>query len=374
MGLKNWEGNCPPFFRKDGVYVSVKQDKAPVRTASDLERKYQFGKQFAEIMGIALDAQNTVTKVDSELRHEILEQYSSITRTTDEIKMEVAEVTKTTEEIQKDLDDTNVQMEGLRTTVTEKDSEIRQTAEQISLRVNEVTKITEEIQKEVADTNTRVEELRTTMTDKDSEILQTAEQISLRVGEVSQTTEEIRQYVDDTNDRVDETNLRVDDLADIRTTMVEKDSEILQTAEQIALGVAENYVEKSTFDEYTRNQAAELLVWKEGIEGLVTKTEESIENVNGDLQEKFNTITKYFTFNIDGLTIGQVDNPNKVIIDNDEVTIMVGNFVVQTFKADGTALVPTLNVTKQANIVGLAVTETATHINVDYVGVVTSGN
>ena len=86
------------------------------------------------------------------------------------------------------------------------------------------------------------------------------------------------------------------------------------------------------------------------------------------MQEKFNTITKYFTFDINGLTIGQVDNPNKVVIDNDDVTILVNNEIVQTFKADGTALIPTLNISTMLNLLGLRISETSTHINCDYVG------
>lgn len=37
----------------------AKQDRVYTRTASDLERKYNFGKRFAEIMGVATDAQDT---------------------------------------------------------------------------------------------------------------------------------------------------------------------------------------------------------------------------------------------------------------------------------------------------------------------------
>ena len=81
------------------------------------------------------------------------------------------------------------------------------------------------------------------------------------------------------------------------------------------------------------------------------------------------TITKYFTFNINGLTIGQVDNPNKVVIDNDEISILVNNVPVQEFKADGTALIPSLKITRLLNLLGLQITEDANNINCDYVGV-----
>jgi hypothetical protein len=219
MGLKNWEGNCPPFFRKEGVYV--KQDRQGVRTASDLERKYQFDKRFAEIMGIALDAQTAVTEQGSELRNEILEQKTAITRDT----------------------------------------------------------------------------------------------------------------------------------------------------EKIIMSALESYVETTDLEELKRTLSTEFNVLAEGISGRVTLAEERIKGVDDDLQAKYNTITKYFTFNIDGLTIGAEDNPNKVVIDNDDITIYVSNKEVVTFKADGSGLIPILNVTQQANLVGLSITETATHVNIDYVGV-----
>lgn len=210
--------------------MSEKQDRQGVRTASDLERKYQFGKQFAEIMGIALDAQNAVTEVESSLRHEILEQTTSITRNT----------------------------------------------------------------------------------------------------------------------------------------------------ESILMTALESYVDKSNLDEFKKTLSAELELMAEGITGRVLAAEESIQSVDADLQNKFNTIAKYFSFTINGLEIGSTyidDNgeerssPNKVVIDNDDITIYANGIVVQEFKADGTALIPSLNITKFANLVGLQITEDATHINIDFVEV-----
>lgn len=64
-----------------------KQDRQGARTPADLERKYQFGKQFAEIIGIALDARDAAFRVDSELRSEIVEQVTSLSRDTERILM-----------------------------------------------------------------------------------------------------------------------------------------------------------------------------------------------------------------------------------------------------------------------------------------------
>ena len=68
-----------------------KQDRQGVRTAADLEQKYQFGKKFSEIMGLVDDARNSVSKVESGLQHEILEQVTSITRDTERIIMNALE-------------------------------------------------------------------------------------------------------------------------------------------------------------------------------------------------------------------------------------------------------------------------------------------
>lgn len=154
----------------------------------------------------------------------------------------------------------------------------------------------------------------------------------------------------------------------LRGEIVDASTSIIRDAVKITLEALKSY---ATTDDLTKLQTtlkSEFNVRAEGIEGRVTKTETDISNVDGDLQEKFNTITKYFTFDIDGLTIGQEDNPNKVVIDNDDITIYVNGTPIQEFKADGSALIPTLKVTKSLNLCGLVIDEDETHINCGYVG------
>jgi hypothetical protein len=64
-----------------------KQDRQGVRTAADLERKYNFDKRFAELLGMATDARESVDSLASELRNEITNQATSITRDTEQIVM-----------------------------------------------------------------------------------------------------------------------------------------------------------------------------------------------------------------------------------------------------------------------------------------------
>lgn len=68
-----------------------KQDRQGARTPADLERKYNFGKTFAELLGIATDARDSVNFVESSLRNEIIEQVTSITRDTEQIVLAAME-------------------------------------------------------------------------------------------------------------------------------------------------------------------------------------------------------------------------------------------------------------------------------------------
>lgn len=76
-----------------------KQDRQGVRTATDLEQKYNFGKTFAELMGIALDARESVDSLASVLRSEMLEQVTSITRNTEEIILSALQEYALTEDV-----------------------------------------------------------------------------------------------------------------------------------------------------------------------------------------------------------------------------------------------------------------------------------
>jgi hypothetical protein len=76
--------------------VSKKQDRQGARTAQDLERKYGFGRTFAEIEGIATDARDSVT----ELEAEVAEEFTTIRREYDSVIMEAVKNGVTEEELQ----------------------------------------------------------------------------------------------------------------------------------------------------------------------------------------------------------------------------------------------------------------------------------
>lgn len=75
--------------------MSEKQDRTGVRTAVDLERKYNFGKTFAEMLGLINDSRDKVDSVESSLRNEIKDQATTLMRDTEKIVMTATENVKT---------------------------------------------------------------------------------------------------------------------------------------------------------------------------------------------------------------------------------------------------------------------------------------
>lgn len=73
-----------------------KQDVAYARTAQDIERKYSFGKTFADMIGLINENRDKVDSVESSLRDEITEQSTTLKRDAEQIVMEAKkDITKT---------------------------------------------------------------------------------------------------------------------------------------------------------------------------------------------------------------------------------------------------------------------------------------
>lgn len=74
--------------------MSEKQDRHGVRNATDIERKYNLGalkESFAALMGVSKDTREAVDRVESEVRNELEQQYTSLTRDAERIIMAALE-------------------------------------------------------------------------------------------------------------------------------------------------------------------------------------------------------------------------------------------------------------------------------------------
>ena len=84
--------------------MSIKQDRSYARTAQDIERKYSFGKTFAEMLGLINENRDKVDSVESGLRDEIRDTSTELKRSTDEIVMKAkSELTGSINSVSEDL-------------------------------------------------------------------------------------------------------------------------------------------------------------------------------------------------------------------------------------------------------------------------------
>lgn len=111
--------------------MSTRQDRVALRTATDLERKYTFGKRFSEIIGLIDDTRKDVESTASGLRNEITEQATSIRRDTEQIVMEA---TETVETVEKTLND---RMDGVDENISTLTSQVeaKMTAEEVTIAI-----------------------------------------------------------------------------------------------------------------------------------------------------------------------------------------------------------------------------------------------
>jgi hypothetical protein len=159
------------------------------------------------------------------------------------------------------------------------------------------------------------------------------------------------------------------DLSEVQSIVTNQSSSLVDTCESIILSAMTDYVEESNYSSFREKIEAQLEIRADEISLNFTNTTEQIENVYGDLQNKFNTITKYFTFDINGLTIGQTDNPYRVVIDNNRYSMQVNGVEVLWLDGEGKAHIPELDVTKKFNLLGFLIEEDENgNVNCEYIG------
>ena len=152
---------------------------------------------------------------------------------------------------------------------------------------------------------------------------------------------------------------------------------INQTAENIILSIEETQVTESDLEEIREMVSAELSVLSDNLNVTVTNMTEIINNMNGEMQTQFNTLSKYFTFDINGLKIGSTYtddegvehiSPFSVVIDNDEFIMKYLDDEIIRLDSEGQSHIPNLKITEELNLFGYKISEDNGKVNLEYVG------
>ena len=112
-------------------------------------------------------------------------------------------------------------------------------------------------------------------------------------------------------------------------------TDLQQNVNSIILSALENYVETGDFNSYKEEVSTKLSVLTDQLSIDITKVTERIDNVDGDLQSKYNEITKAFRFTSDGLIIGESGNEILLRLDNDVLQFVRNNTPELQITAEG---------------------------------------
>lgn len=112
-------------------------------------------------------------------------------------------------------------------------------------------------------------------------------------------------------------------------------TDLQHNVNSIILSALENYVETGDFNSYKEEVGTKLSVLTNQLNIDITKVTERIDNVNGDLQAKYDSITKAFRFTSDGLIIGESGNEILLRLDNDVLQFVRNNTPELQITAEG---------------------------------------
>lgn len=126
-------------------------------------------------------------------------------------------------------------------------------------------------------------------------------------------------------------------------------TDLQQNVNSIILSALENYVETGDFGSYKEEVSTKLSVLTDQLGIDITKVTERIDNVDGDLQAKYESITKAFRFTDDGLIIGETGNEILLRLDNDVLQFVRNNTPELQITADGAV---TKRITTDVLIIG----------------------
>lgn len=194
---------------------------------------------------------------------------------------------------------------------------------------------------DAAGTNIEVGDKLKTLSDLEIEKNKLLSEAVGSVTTIKTTTNKLSSRVENAEDKVSE----------LTEITINQSTSILNDCNEIIMQALEGYVQTGTFGEYKETVASQFEVLAQGISLVFSTITEQITNVENDLQSQINTVTQYFTFDVNGMTIGRVDNPYKIVISNDRYSMLV-NGVEIMWIANGETHTPKLTVTERMTLLG----------------------
>lgn len=197
---------------------------------------------------------------------------------------------------------------------------------------------------------TMVDGLDTRVTSAETSIQENSNAIELKA-----TMTEVSELVEDNNSTINE-------------NIANQGASITDSCKSMISEALTTYTQTGDFEAFRKTTEASLKLLSDQMKLQFTEEQEQLESINNSLQNQLNTITKYFTFDVNGLTIGQVESPYKVIIDNDRYSMTVNDVEVMWI-ANGKVYTPEIEVTSSFKLLDYLISkDSSENVNCEYVG------
>lgn len=197
---------------------------------------------------------------------------------------------------------------------------------------------------------TMVDGLDTRITNAETSIQENSNAIELKA-----TMTEVSELVEDNNSTINE-------------NIANQGASITDSCKSMISEALTTYTQTGDFEAFRKTTEASLKLLSDQMKLQFTEEQEQLESINNSLQNQLNTITKYFTFDVNGLTIGQAESPYKVIIDNDRYSMTVNDVEVMWI-ANGKVYTPEIEVTSGFKLLDYLISKDSSgNVNCEYVG------
>ena len=144
-------------------------------------------------------------------------------------------------------------------------------------------------------------------------------------GSTAVTTPVLAQALNGANNNAQEA---IDTANGVAASTSEQITQVVQDSQEIILAALAEYATTSDLESLKETISSQLSVMADEIQLRFTQATEQIQNVNGDLQARYDEISKYFKFTVDGLVIGEEGNEITLKVDNDRISFLDGGLEV----------------------------------------------
>lgn len=111
-----------------------------------------------------------------------------------------------------------------------------------------------------------------------------------------------------------------DDINNVNADITNQKTDIINNSKEFTINALKEYTKTSDFGDYKEATESRFTVMSDNIEMNFTTVNKSIDDANGNTNDRFNKFEKYIHFDENGITIGESGNKLKLVLDNDNIT------------------------------------------------------